>query len=332
MLARESLCLSSVTRRRHPAPTESTSCRFQSSPMSGLRGRGPAERWLTQWIQHDALICREAQALLVNLTGRVIGISRLGASGFAIPARVAAGRAATLSPAAPCSMVPGFLGGVCRSPKLGPESGAVVSRVTPGGQRRRRAKHLLAWNGRRWRRASSNSAELYRRVRTDQRCSRNTVGIGPRQRDRRFHQEMGGCGAGVQALSLSAEELTRVPLCAGAGGPTPGLLVTSCQGRRQPPGPGTGGRRRAFAVSGRKSRRDAGGSRGRPPQPRGYCDCRGSGSRSAAGKSATGAGESCREGLAGESHPGLDPQALAAAQCRPRRSYRIGGVYQWTNT
>lgn len=96
---------------------------------------GETTGWLTQWIQHDALILPgNSGGPLVNLAGEIVGINELGGGGigFAIPARVAGDvlRHALADGAVRRSFV-----GLAALPvaKLGRETGALVSSVTPGG-------------------------------------------------------------------------------------------------------------------------------------------------------------------------------------------------------
>ncbi|MEO7974802.1 MAG: PDZ domain-containing protein [Thermoanaerobaculia bacterium] len=109
---------------------------FTGSELSDVElDGGETTGWLTQWIQHDALILPgNSGGPLVNLAGEVIGINELGGGGigFAIPARVAAD---VLQHALADGAVRRSFMGFAALPvaKLGRETGALVSSVTPGG-------------------------------------------------------------------------------------------------------------------------------------------------------------------------------------------------------
>ncbi|MDQ1348465.1 MAG: hypothetical protein QG573_1839, partial [Acidobacteriota bacterium] len=145
---------------------------FTGSELSDMElDGGETTGWLTQWIQHDALILPgNSGGPLVNLAGEVIGINELGGGGigFAIPARVAAD---VLRHALADGVVRRSFLGFAALPvaKLGRQNGALISSVTPGGPAEAAGLAagdiLLALNGEKVEaRFFEQIPELYRRV------------------------------------------------------------------------------------------------------------------------------------------------------------------------
>ncbi len=195
---------------------------FTGSELSDVElDGGETTGWLTQWIQHDALILPgNSGGPLVNLSGKVIGINELGGGGigFAIPARVAADvlRHALADGAVRRS----FLGfAALPVAKLGRDSGALVSSVTPGGPAEAaglKAGDILLAIGEEKVEARffEQVPELYRRVAElpigapakltiERRGERRELVVTTREMER-----LRGEKGELRALGLSAEELT----------------------------------------------------------------------------------------------------------------------------
>ena len=213
---------------------------FTGSELSDMElDGGESTGWLTQWIQHDALILPgNSGGPLVNLAGEVIGINELGGGGigFAIPARVAADvlRHALADGAVRRS----FLGfAALPVAKLGREDGALVSSVTPGSPAEKAGLAagdiLLALNGVPVEaRFFEQIPELYRRV------AELPIGVATRlQIERRGTQSeivakteemerLRGEEGELRPLGISAEELTGPLALARNLRVRKGLLVT----------------------------------------------------------------------------------------------------------
>jgi len=213
---------------------------FTGSELSDVELEGgETTGWLTQWIQHDALILPgNSGGPLVNLAGEVIGINELGGGGigFAIPARVAADvlRHALADGAVRRS----FLGfAALPVAKLGRDSGALVSSVLPGSPAEKAGLAagdiLLALNGERVEaRFFEQVPELYRRIaelpigvaarlRIERRGEAREILAETEEMERRRGEE-----AELRPLGLSAEELTGPRALARNLRVRQGLLVT----------------------------------------------------------------------------------------------------------
>ncbi len=195
---------------------------FTGSELSDVELEGgESTGWLTQWIQHDALILPgNSGGPLVNLAGEVIGINELGGGGigFAIPARVAAD--VLRHALADGNVRRSFLGfAALPVAKLGRETGALVSSVTAGGPAEAAGLAagdiLLALGGEAVEaRFFEQVPELYRRVASLPIGAPVTLRIERRgkvldllattQEMERLRGERGE----VRALGISAEELT----------------------------------------------------------------------------------------------------------------------------
>ena len=200
---------------------------------------GGTTGWLTQWIQHDALILPgNSGGPLVNLSGEVIGINELGSGGigFAIPARVAAD---VLRHALADGTVRRSFLGFAALPvaKLGRDSGALVSSVTKGGPAERAGLAagdiLLTLNGEEVEaRFFEQVPELYRRIAAlpigaDATLGVERLGVSREIVARTAEMErMRGERGELRILGISAEELTG-PLALARNLPVrEGLLVT----------------------------------------------------------------------------------------------------------
>ncbi|MEO8197450.1 MAG: PDZ domain-containing protein [Thermoanaerobaculia bacterium] len=213
---------------------------FTGSELSDVElDDGETTGWLTQWIQHDALILPgNSGGPLVNLAGEVIGINELGGGGigFAIPARVAAD---VLRHALAEGVVRRSFLGFSALPvaKLGRDTGALVSSVTPGGPAEAAGLAagdiLLALNGEKVEaRFFEQVPELYRRVAElpiggAARLSVERQGV-PREIvvTTREMERMRGEKGEVRTLGISAEELTGPLALARNLRVRAGLLVT----------------------------------------------------------------------------------------------------------
>lgn len=213
---------------------------FTGSELSDVELEGgETTGWLTQWIQHDALILPgNSGGPLVNLAGEVIGINELGGGGigFAIPARVAAD---VLRHALADGTVRRSFLGFAALPvaKLGRETGALISSVTPGGPAEAAGlvagDILLALNGDEVEaRFFEQVPELYRRVaglpigaavtlRLERRGAVRDIVVRTQEMER-----LRGERGEVRALGISAEELTGPLALARNLRVREGLLVT----------------------------------------------------------------------------------------------------------
>lgn len=195
---------------------------FTGSELSDVElDNGETTGWLTQWIQHDALILPgNSGGPLVNLAGEVIGINELGGGGigFAIPARVAAD---VLRHALADGTVRRSFAGFAALPvaKLGRSTGALVSSVTPGGPAEvaglAAGDILLALNGEKVdARFFEQVPELYRRIAELPIGGIATLSIERRGEPReivvttREMERLRGERGEQRALGISVEELT----------------------------------------------------------------------------------------------------------------------------
>jgi serine protease Do len=213
---------------------------FTGSELSdvALEG-GETTGWLTQWIQHDALILPgNSGGPLVNLRGEVIGINELGGGGigFAIPARVAAD---VLRKALADGEVRRSFMGFSALPvaKLGRADGALVSSVLPGSPAEKAGLAagdiLLELDGARVEaRFFEQVPELYRKVaelpvgavaslRIERRGERREIFVKTEEMERARGEE-----AELRRLGISAEELTGPLALARNLRVREGLLVT----------------------------------------------------------------------------------------------------------
>ena len=213
---------------------------FTGSELSDVElDDGETTGWLTQWIQHDALILPgNSGGPLVNLAGEVIGINELGGGGigFAIPARVAAD---VLRHALADGTVRRSFLGFAALPvaKLGRDTGALVSSVTPGGPAAAAGLAagdiLLALNGEKVEaRFFEQVPELYRRVSQLPIGAAATLAIERRgaaleivARTEEMERMRGEKGE-LRALGISTEELTGPLALARNLRVREGLLVT----------------------------------------------------------------------------------------------------------
>ncbi|MEO8277249.1 MAG: PDZ domain-containing protein [Thermoanaerobaculia bacterium] len=200
---------------------------------------GETTGWLTQWIQHDALILPgNSGGPLVNLSGEVIGINELGGGGigFAIPARVAAD--VLRHALADGAVRRGFLGfSALPVAKLGRESGALVSSVLAGSPAAKAGLEagdiLLSLNGEKVEaRFFEQVPELYRRVADLPVGAVARLSIERQGEARELSakteemERLKGDEGEIRALGLSAEELTAASALARNLSVRKGLLVT----------------------------------------------------------------------------------------------------------
>ncbi len=230
---------------------------FTGSELSDMElDGGETTGWLTQWIQHDALILPgNSGGPLVNLAGEVIGINELGGGGigFAIPARVAAD---VLRHALANGVVRRSFLGFAALPvaKLGRQSGALISSVTPGGPAEAAGLAagdiLLALNGEKVEaRFFEQIPELYRRVAElpiGAAVALSDRAPGRAARDRR-PQRRDGALAGQEGRSAGARNLgRRAHRTVGAGAQSarprraPGDRPATWAGSRHGATPGSG--------------------------------------------------------------------------------------------